>query len=72
MGDHAAKREAESAVKQIKRQDRVLKSSVKQKLPHVLADPIDHVVIARATCLTRYRIGEDGKTECSTGTKWVV
>ena len=60
VGDHAANGEAENAVNDVKRQVHVVKEKEQQ---HV---PTDHATRgcrdAGANCLTRYRIGEDGKT----------
>ena len=65
MGDHAANGEAEKAVKGVKRQIPVLKNSSGDSCnnKHV---PADHPLLTwlprhGVKCLTKYRIGEDGK-----------
>jgi len=65
VGDHAANGEAENAVKEIKRQIRVLKSVMDEKMGTAVR--ADHPILSWlprhcAECLSRYRIGQDGKT----------
>ena len=66
----------ESLEEDVKRQVRVLKSSTEEKLQqHV---PADHPILTclqrhGANCLTRYRIGDDGKMvdQWTTGKRWL-
>ena len=65
VGYHAANGEAENVVKEVKRQVRVLKSGLEEKLRmHIPADHQIHTRLPRhgANCLSRYRVGDDGKT----------
>ena len=73
-GDHRANGEIEVMIRELKRQIRVLKSDTEERLKRTLGD--DHPVLAwlprhAAFLLTRFRVGEDGKTaiERSTGKK---
>ena len=71
VGDHGANAEAETAVKDVKRQVRVLKSSLEEKLQQQV--PADHPNLTwlprhGANCLTRYRIEADGNTAQKRGT----
>ena len=75
VGDHAANGEAENAGKEVKRQVRVLHAVLVERLGlHV---PPDHPILTwlprhAAEVISRYRVGEDGKTaeQIRTGRKW--
>ena len=75
VGDHQANGEAEAAVRDLKRQVRVLKISLESKLGLQLKD--DDPVLAwmprhAGDLINRYRRGEDGKTpeQRRTGKQW--
>ena len=75
VGDHAANGEAERAVREIKGVIRALKSSLEHRLGRTL--PASHPILTwmprhAAECLSRYKIGEDGRTaeQRRTGKKW--
>ena len=74
-GDHKANGEIECMVREVKRQVRVLKTSTEEKLGRSV--PQDHPLLAwmprhGAFVMSRFRIGEDGKTpyERHTTRKW--
>ena len=76
VGGHPADGEAGNAIKEVKRQVRVLKSSLEEMLQqHISAFHPILTWLPRhgAKCLTRYRTGEDGKTaeQRSTGKRFL-
>ncbi|CAK0867442.1 unnamed protein product, partial [Prorocentrum cordatum] len=75
VGDHQANGEAENAVKEVKRMARVLKATLEERIGKNL--PVDHPLWTwlprhAAACLSRYRIGLDGRTaeQRRTGRAW--
>ncbi|CAK0892634.1 unnamed protein product [Prorocentrum cordatum] len=74
-GDHPANGEAENAVKEVKRLVRVHKATLEERIGKKL--PVDHPLWTwlprhAAACLSRYRIGPDGRTaeQRRTGRAW--
>ena len=75
VGDHQANGSIEVAIRELKKQVRVLKSSVEEKLGLVLDDQCPMLAwIPRhsAFLLSKFRVGEDGKTpeERRAGKRW--
>ena len=75
VGDHQANGEAENAVKEVKRMVRVLRATLEERIGKKL--PVDHPLWTwlprhAAACLSRYRIGPDGRTteQRRTGRAW--
>ncbi len=76
VGGHAANGEAEGAEMEIKRAVRTLKSSLEEKIG-VTVD-VSHPILIwlprrGAKCLSRYRIGDDGRAaeQRRTGKRWL-
>lgn len=75
VGDHQANGEAESAVREVKRSARALKEALEERLQRRL--PLTHDIWTwlprhAADCLSRYRVGDDGRTaeQRRTGRRW--
>ena len=76
VGDHSANGEAENAVREVKRQIRVLHAVLEAKLGmHI---PAAHPILTwlprhAAEVMSRYRLGDDGKTaeQRRTGKRWM-